>query len=101
LGNHKYPEDSFAKVNGVNLHYLEWSGIGVYLLLLAGFSNSACIFKSFATRFTDHFRVVALTRRGHGQSEITEGGYDLDTRVEDIRGFLDHLRAESVVLVGH
>jgi pimeloyl-ACP methyl ester carboxylesterase len=101
LGDHKYPENSFAEVNGVNLHYLEWSGTGVYLLLLAGFSNSAYIFKSFATWFTDHFRVVALTRRGHGQSEITEGGYDLDTRVEDIRGFLDHLRAESVVLVGH
>jgi pimeloyl-ACP methyl ester carboxylesterase len=101
LGDHKYPENSFAEVNGVNLHYLEWSGTGVYLLLLAGFSNSAYIFKSFATWFTDHFRVVALTRRGHGQSEITEVGYDLDTRVEDIRGFLDHLRAESVVLVGH
>lgn len=101
MGNNRYPEDSFAKVNGVNLHYLKWSGSGLYLLLLTGFSNSAYIFKSLASWFTDHFGVVSLTRRCHGQSEITEGGYDLDTRVEDIRSFLDHLRIKHVALVGH
>jgi pimeloyl-ACP methyl ester carboxylesterase len=99
--NYGHPKGEFAEINGVNLHYLDLGGAGDCLLLLAGFSNSAHIYKFFSAHFTDHFHVVALTRRSHGQSEITKSGYDLHTRVDDIRGFLDHLGVESVTLMGH
>jgi non-heme chloroperoxidase len=54
-----------------------------------------------APRFTNQFRVLGLTRRGHGESEIPETGYDTATLVEDIRGFLDVLKTQRVVLAGH
>ena len=63
--------------------------------------SSAYIFNKFAPRFTDKFRVLALTRRGHGDSDYPETGYDADTLVEDIRQFMDRLKIETASLAGH
>ncbi len=62
---------------------------------------SAYIFKSFAPRFTDNFHVIALDRRGHGDSDHPETGYDTDTLTEDLRQFLDTLKIDQVILAGH
>jgi pimeloyl-ACP methyl ester carboxylesterase len=95
-------KSGFVKVDGVRLHYLEWSGgrRGV-LLMLAGLGHDAHIFDGFATRFTDSYRVLALTRRGYGESDKPRTGYDVGTRVEDVRRFLDVLGVTTVTLVGH
>lgn len=95
------PKSDFVQVNGVRLHYLDWGGNGPALIFLAGMGSSAYIFNQFAPRFTDSFRVLALTRRGHGDSDYPENGYDADTLVEDIRMFMDHLQIERAILAGH
>ena len=61
--------DPLHQVNGVKLHYLDWDGKGEVLLSLPGLSCTARIFDGLAPKFTDHFRVLALTRRGFGQSD--------------------------------
>ncbi len=94
-------KSDFVSVNGIRLHYLDWGGRGPALLFLPGLGCNAHIFDEFAPRFTDRFRVLALTRRAHGDSDIPETGYDLDTLVEDIRGFLDCLGIERLILAGH
>jgi len=91
----------FVDVNGIRLHYLDWGGTGPALIFLAGMGSSAYIFNKFAPRFTDKFRVLALTRRGHGDSDYPETGYDADTLVEDIRQFMDCLNIEMASLAGH
>ena len=63
--------------------------------------DTAHRYDDFAPRFTNQFRVLGLTRRGHGESEIPETGYDTATLVEDIRQFLDALKIQRVVLAGH
>jgi non-heme chloroperoxidase len=88
-------------VNGVRLHYLDWGGNGPTLIFLTGMGCSAYIFNKFAPRFTDTFRVLALTRRGQGDSDYPETGYDADTLTEDIRQFMDHLNIERTILAGH
>jgi pimeloyl-ACP methyl ester carboxylesterase len=91
----------FVSVNGINLHYLDWGGCGDLLLFLAGMGCNAHVFDDFAPKFTDSFHVMALTRRGHGESDHPETGYDVDTLTEDIRQFLDVLGIEKVILAGH
>jgi pimeloyl-ACP methyl ester carboxylesterase len=71
------------------------------LLLLAGMGNDAHSFDQFAPKFTDRFRVLALTRRGFGQSDKPATGYDTDTLVADSRAFLDMLKIKRVSLIGH
>ena len=91
----------FVSVNGIKLHYLDWGGKGDVLLFLAGMGCNAHIFDSFVPRFTDKFKVLALTRRGHGESDHPETGYDVDTLTEDVRQFMDVLGIEKVILAGH
>ena len=92
---------SFITVSGIRLHYLDWGGSGPALLFLAGRGCNAHIFDDFAPRFSSQFHVLALTRRGHGESEHPDTGYDIDTLVEDIRQFLDCLQINRVILAGH
>jgi non-heme chloroperoxidase len=103
----------FVTGNGIRLHYLDWGrpalrgapeergGNGPALLFLAGRGCNAHIFDRFAPRFTGHFHVLGLDRRGHGDSDYPETGYDIDTLVEDIVQFLDGLQIERVILAGH
>jgi pimeloyl-ACP methyl ester carboxylesterase len=93
-------KSDFVHMNGINLHYLDWGGDGDTLLFLPGLGNTAYVFDKLARRFTDMFHVLALTRRGHGDSDTPETGYDLETLTEDLKQFLDVLRIDKVILAG-
>lgn len=95
------PKSDFVHVNGIRLHYLDWGGEGPTLIFLTGMGSSAYIYGGFAPLFTDKFHVLALTRRGHGDSDYPESGYDADTLVEDIRQFMDTFHIEKAVIAGH
>jgi non-heme chloroperoxidase len=94
-------KSDFVNVNGIRLHYLDWGGSGPVLLFLTGMGLSAYIYNEFAPRFADKFHVIALTRRGHGDSDYPETGYDVDTLTEDVRQFMDKLEIDQAILVGH
>lgn len=94
-------QDSFVRVNGVRLHYRDWGGSGDPVILLAGLGNTARIYDGFAPELARDFRVLAVTRRGHGRSEMPESGYALDTLVADLRGFMDAMGIARAHLVGH
>jgi pimeloyl-ACP methyl ester carboxylesterase len=96
--NHK---SGFVYIKGIRLHYLDWGGNGPALIFLTGMGATAYIFDKFAPCFTDQFHVLALTRRGHGDSDCPETGYDADTLTEDIYQFMDHLNIEKAILAGH
>ena len=86
---------------GVRLEVLDWGGDGTPLVFLSGLQDVAHGFDDFAPRFTDRFHVLAITRRGYGASSQPPSGYDLATRIADLRAVLDSLRLRRVVLVGH
>lgn len=87
--------------NGIKMHYLDWGGAGDVLILLAGFGNDAHVFDQIAPLFSDKFHVIALTRRGFGETGRPATGYDTDTRVEDVRAFMDALKIPKAHLAGH
>jgi pimeloyl-ACP methyl ester carboxylesterase len=86
---------------GVRLETLDWGGAGPPMVFLSGLQDVAHGFDDFAPRFTDRYHVVAITRRGYGASSRTASGYDLATRIADLRSVLDSLGLERVALVGH
>lgn len=95
------PKSDFILANSTRLHYLDWGGEGPVLLFLAGMGCSAHIFGKFIPRFTDKFHVLALDRRGHGDSDYPETGYDANTLTENLRQFLDVLKIDQVILAGY
>jgi len=85
----------------VRLHYLDYGGTGPTVLFLPGLGNTAHAFDDFAPALTDRFHVVALTRRGFGESTHPPSGYDTPRLVEDIRAAIQRLHLGRVILVGH
>jgi non-heme chloroperoxidase len=47
------------------------------------------------------FRVVAHDRRGHGRSDQTSEGNDMDTYASDVAELISHLDLKNVIHVGH
>lgn len=88
--------------DGLSLHLLEWSSEGVPMLLIHGFSNDAHIWDDFAPRFADHYRVLALDLRGHGDSDHdSESRYDYTHHTADLDAILPALGIERMVVVAH
>jgi non-heme chloroperoxidase len=86
----------------VRLEVIDWGGHGPALVLLAGLGESGHIYDDLAPRLTDRFRVVALTRRGHGASSHADTStYVLDTLVADISAVMDSLQLKRGSLIGH
>lgn len=85
----------------MRLHYLDFGGNGPPLVLLAGLGNTAHAFDDFAPGLTDRFRVIAITRRGFGESDHPDAGYDVPRLAADILAVLDSLKLARVSIVGH
>lgn len=86
-------------VNAIRLHYLDWGGAGEPLVLIHGLGDSPHVFDELAADLVGRFRVLAYSRRAHGESE-SSGPYDVDTLTEDLRQFLDRLGIDRAHLAG-
>ena len=98
-----YPEDKWAQVNGLNLHYLDWGGDTTKkpLILMHGIGGHAHMFDEFAPHMTDRWRVIALDARGCGDSEWSRGGYSTQAFASDIGLFAQKLGLFPFDYYGH
>ena len=93
---------SFVEVPGeIRLEVLDWGGTGDLLLFIPGVTGTAHIFNGIAREFTDSYRVVAMTRRGHGASGKPGSPFDLDVLADDIAVVIDRFADGPAILVGH
>ena len=90
-----------VNARGVSLHFLDWGGKGPPLVLLAGRGDNAHIYDDLAAKLANQYHVIAITRRGFGQSSHPSTGYAVDTLVNDIVAVLDHLHLDRVYIAGH
>jgi non-heme chloroperoxidase len=70
-------------------------------VLLPGWTQPAEGFSKQLAALSDSFRCLALDFRGHGESERPTYGYRVSRLARDCLDFLDHLRLEDAVLLGH
>lgn len=85
----------------VQLELLDWGGKGEPILFLAGLGNTAHVFDDFAPQFTDHYHVLAVTRRGFGASSQPPTGYSASVLARDILTLIDSLKIKRITLIGH
>jgi pimeloyl-ACP methyl ester carboxylesterase len=86
---------------GVRLHYLDWGGTGPALVLLTGLGDNAHVYDDLVPALGARYRVIALTRRGYGQSSRPATGYDVNSLVGDDLAVLDRLGVQRFYLAGH
>lgn len=70
------------------------------LVLLHALGEGRSDWAAVVGRFTEHFRVVAVDLRGHGDSDWP-GSYSFQSMADDVLRLLDHLGFAEVTLLGH
>ncbi len=89
-----------AFINGVNLGHESRGTHGPVLLLLHGFPLNRTMWEPQLHDLSTDFRVVTMDFRGFGESDAPKGPYTMELLAEDVRGLLNHLALEQVVLGG-
>lgn len=88
--------------DGLRLRYLEHGRAdGVPVVLLHGITDSEVSFEPLLGRLPPAIRALALTQRGHGESDRPSAGYRTRDFAADVVAFVQALRLPPVVLVGH
>ncbi|MFC3478089.1 alpha/beta fold hydrolase [Halobacterium litoreum] len=95
--------ESVVSADGTEIAY-EARGDGQPLVLVHGIAGSKASWRTVPGRLADDYRVVAMDRRGRGDSGDGDG-YALEREVEDVHAVLNAVRADSdagdPVLFGH
>ncbi|HKH73536.1 MAG TPA: alpha/beta hydrolase [Vicinamibacterales bacterium] len=87
---------------GVRLNYVERGDPrGTPVVLLHGYSDSRHSYDRILPLLPSSFHVFAVTHRGHGDSGKPDTGYTSSHFAADLAAFLDTMRIESAVIVGH
>lgn len=85
--------------DGVKLHYLDWPGGPLTLVLLHGGALAAHTFDLLALALGGDVRCVALDLRGHGESGWAED-YSIGRSARDVLDLADHLGLADFHLAG-
>ena len=81
--------------------FYEDAGAGRPLILLHGVWENSRLFRHQIAHFAATQRVIAPDMRGHGRSERTRDGYSVAQFARDLRGLIERLALDDIVLVGH
>jgi non-heme chloroperoxidase len=87
---------------GVALDYAERGDpSGPPVILLHGYTDSRRSYEPLMAAMQAGLRLLAVSHRGHGDSDKPDSRYDADELIGDIRSFMDALGIAQAVVVGH
>lgn len=98
VGQKKF-SSHFIQLNGVNVHYLDFGGEGLPVVLLHSESRNAYSYKDFGPLLTENHHIFAFTRPGYGDSE--KGRYDIPGQGDYLIAFINALNIEKAIFMGN
>jgi non-heme chloroperoxidase len=94
--------DELRLPGGLRLQYAEQGEPdGVPLLMLHGYGDSWRSFEPVLPHLPTSIHAIALTQRGHGDSDRPPAGYTTSDLAADAVAAIDALGIDSAVIVGH
>lgn len=88
-------------INGCEFYY-DIQGNGPETILFAhGLFMTNYAFHKQVDYFKETHRTIVFDQRGHGQSQMTESGYDLDSQTDDISHLIEFIGVGKVHFAGH
>ena len=93
----------YARVNGLNMHYVT-AGEGPVVVLLHGFPDTHAIWRrQIPALAAAGFRVIAPDLRGYGKTDMPDevGAYAIEFLADDVVQLMDALGIEKATVVGH
>ena len=91
---------TITTTDGTLIHYKDW-GSGQPVVFSHGWPLNADSWEAQMLHVASHgYRAIGHDRRGHGRSQQTWHGHDMDTYADDLAALLDALDLQDAVLVG-
>ncbi|MBS1184075.1 MAG: chloroperoxidase [Proteobacteria bacterium] len=91
----------FTTADGTQLFYKDW-GVGQPIVFSHGWPLSSDAWDQQMLFFGNNgFRVIAHDRRGHGRSDQTWDGNNMDRYADDLAELIEALDLKDAILVGH
>ena len=87
--------------DGTILHYSDGGAGSEALVFVHGWCSNLAHWQVLTRRFESECRILAVDRRGHGQSTVAANGYTAAQHAADLQGILDHERLRDTVLIAH
>lgn len=97
-GQEKY-ESKFLKIADSRIHYLDFGGRGLPVILIHSEARDAYTFKDFGTKLNRSNRVIAITRPGYGKSDPI--AYDVPSQAKAIIDFIKALGIKRAIFCGN
>jgi esterase len=96
------PSEKVVRISGLRFRYLDWGNEDLQpILFLHGGALTAHTWDLCCLALRDEFHCMALDQRGHGDSDwAPDADYSIATQREDLRGFVDALGLDRLVLAG-
>jgi non-heme chloroperoxidase len=92
---------TFTAEDGTNIFYKDW-GSGRPIVFSHGWPLTADAWDAQMLFLgAQGYRVIAHDRRGHGRSDQTWNGNDMDTYASDVAALFDALDLRDAVFIGH
>src|SRR5215470_1584876 len=88
--------------SGIALDYVEQGDpSGLPLVLLHGYTDSWRSYQPLLAALPAQIRAIAVSQRGHGDSDKPRSRYDAALLAADLVDFMDRLGVEAAVIAGH
>lgn len=96
------PLGAHVRANDIRQHYLHYPGNGSDLVIVPGIVSPAALWQHVAEFLQPHYSVYVLDVRGRGLSEQhAELDYGVDACAQDLRAFIDALKLDKPLVLGH
>lgn len=93
-------ESKFLSVYGSSIHYIE-EGEGNPILFLHGNPTSSYLWRNIIPIVSQAGRCIALDLIGFGKSDKPDIDYNFQDHYHYIEAFIDNMRLEDMIIVGH
>jgi pimeloyl-ACP methyl ester carboxylesterase len=95
------PQDRFAKLDAMRVHYQNYGDGKEAVVFIHGWSCNLNFWKANVPAFIKHSRVIAIDLPGHGESDKPQATYSMDLFARAIDAVLQDAKVERATLVGH
>jgi pimeloyl-ACP methyl ester carboxylesterase len=100
-GKETPPQDRFAKLDEIRVHYQDYGEGKDAIVFVHGWSCNLNFWKANISAFTKQSHVIAIDLPGHGESDKPQITYSMDLFARAIDAVLTDAKVERATLVGH
>lgn len=90
----------YINCNNASLHYTDEGSGKETIVFSHGLLMSGEMFRAQINYFKNRYRCIAYDHRGQGRSEVTKGGYAMDSLYLDAAALIENLQLGAVHFVG-